>query len=396
MWALIAWSTVASMGLLWLAAICARKRVGARGDEQVIGAPELLGAVEESPPSTRSTGWGLGAAAGVVVPTSVGGHDAPPTGTPPPSGAATQPLPRRPLPGSTERGGVGGSERIRALGDLIAGAEAGNYTLPERLVTAYRAYDRLRRADISLPAVFDEKAAADRIVTAATAGESVDPLGLCREVHRSRSDQVLYREARTILDQAVVRAADVAVAQAGEATDQIIVEHLRPAHVEVIARARAVAARLGPYIDDRFELDTAGIMTATVKVRKAYLALAELTRRHGAVLVARDTANAIGEHTPRDDQSGLFSMFEDPLAIARDGRFERQIPRPLVPEDETRRLLWLASDQAAIGRPWLPTVAEQDAAWAASFRAPAQPAQIWQTSGPLTGPRALSESAPAR
>ena len=311
-------------------------------------------------------------------------------------GPTTQPLLRRPLPGSTALGGVGDSVKIRALGNLIKGARAGNYTLPEGLITSYHAYDRLRRVDISPPAVFDATAAASGMVAAATAGESVDPLSLCREVHRSRGDQLVYLEALAVLDRAVVRAAELAVRHAGEATERIIVAHLRPAHVEVIAQARAVAARLRPYTDHQFELDTARIMTASVKARKAYLALAELARRHGVILAARGTANAIGDRTPQYDQSGLFSMFEAPLGFARDAQLERQLPRPLIPEDETRRLLWLASDRAAIGRPWFPTVAEQDAAWSASFRAPAQAPQLSETHGPVTSPRARSGSSPTR
>jgi hypothetical protein len=399
-WALIVWAAAASVGMLWLAAICARKRAGARGNERAFGAWELLEPAEEPPLTADSTASGLGAPAAAEVPPAGGEQDGPATAAPPPVGPTTQPLPRRPLPGPTAPGGDGDGDgdgvKIRALGNLIKGSRAGNYTLPEGLITSYRAYDRLRRANISPPAAFDATDAAGRMVVAATAGESVDPVSLCREVHRSRGDQLVYREALAVLDRAVVRAAEVAVRHTGEATEQIIVEHLRPAHVEVIAQARAVAARLGPYTDDRFELDTARIMTATVKARKAYLALAALARRHGAILAARGTANAIGDRTPRNDQSGLFAMFEAPLAFARDARLERQIPQPLIPEDETRRLLWFASERAAIGRPWFPTVAEQDAAWSAAFRAPAQPPPLSPTYGAVTSPRAWSGSSSAR
>ena len=46
-WALIAWSTAASVGILCLAAVCARRRVAARGHEPEFGASELLGRLEE-------------------------------------------------------------------------------------------------------------------------------------------------------------------------------------------------------------------------------------------------------------------------------------------------------------------------------------------------------------
>ena len=78
-------------------------------------------------------------------------------------------------------------------------------------------------------------------------------------------------------------------------------------------------------------------------------------------------ANALGERTPQCDRRALFSLFERPLAFASDGVPYDESPGPPVPQDETARLLWLLSDEAAAGRPWLPTVAEQDAAWRAHF-----------------------------
>jgi hypothetical protein len=40
---------------------------------------------------------------------------------------------------------------------------------------------------------------------------------------------------------------------------------------------------------------------------------------------------------------------------------------PPLPDDPTARLLWLVSDEACAGKPWVPSAAEQDAAWRRHF-----------------------------
>ena len=85
----------------------------------------------------------------------------------------------------------------------------------------------------------------------------------------------------------------------------------------------------------------------------------------------------MGERTggapPQCDGRGLFAVFENPLAFVASADLPYEgIPVPPLPDDDTARLLWLVSDEAANGRPWLPTVAEQDAAWRARFGRPVQ------------------------
>jgi hypothetical protein len=153
------------------------------------------------------------------------------------------------------------------------------------------------------------------------------------------------------------------VREAAQACDALVAEHLRPAYAEVLARAADVARTLAPYIDDRFLPDTPRVMTASRRVRKAYLALPALVRRHSLILAAREWANALGERTPEWDRRGLFSVLEDPFALVAGtaaGRPYDDIPEPPVPDDDTARLLWLVSDEGRAGKPWLPSVAEGD------------------------------------
>jgi hypothetical protein len=259
------------------------------------------------------------------------------------------------------------------LGRLVDGARSGSYTLPERLVDLHQAARRLRDLALSAPPHVGREGAVARLVDAAMDSGPLDPMGLCAEMHRSRTDRLLHQEALELLRAATRRAEDAAVREAAAASDAIITEHLRPAYREVLRRARDVVRRLGPCIDDRCRLDTARVMTASRRVRIAYLALPGLVAEHSRILAARDCAITLGERVPQCDRRGLFSVFEDPFAFAAaSGRSYDDIPAPPpLPADDTARLLWLVSAQGGAGRPWLPTAAEQDAAWRMHFDRPA-------------------------
>src|SRR5215211_4354073 len=96
-WTLIAWSASASVMVLWLTAVCARKRVGARAayghDTQL---SELLRSADEPLQWTQSTGSGLTAVQAETVPPAVAPPEHPHIEPPPPSSPSTQPLSPRP------------------------------------------------------------------------------------------------------------------------------------------------------------------------------------------------------------------------------------------------------------------------------------------------------------
>jgi hypothetical protein len=363
-WGMVSWAAITTLAVLYLVAVCLRKRRAPSSDlipddgslPDVVegafaGSPVEQASVAEAPVVQAQREPALGTSSG---------------------GGSPQSMTRLP-PGALDGDRAQPESAHRVLGRLVEGARAGNYTLPQRLVDAHRACRLLGEFDLPAPGPFGREEAAARLVSAAMDSRPLDPMGLCAEVHRSRTDRLLYQEALELLGTATRRAEDAAVREAAAAGDSIIVEHLRPAYREVVHRAHEVARRLGPYIDDRFQPDTPRIITATLKVRNAYLALPELVRRHSSILAAREWANTLGERTPQCDGRGLFAAFENPLAFAASADLPYEgIPVPPLPDDDTARLLWLVSDEAAAGRPWLPTVAEQDAAWRARFGRPVQ------------------------
>ena len=244
---------------------------------------------------------------------------------PSPPGRTTQPLLDLP-PGAAGRDLPGVDVRQILLGRLVDGARRGDYTLPGRLLHLQRAGALLGDLELPSPAHLGRDRAAARLVIAALDSQPLDPMGLCAEMHRARTDRLLSQEALELVRSATKQAEEAAVREAAEETDAIIAEHLRPAFHETMHRAGEAARRLGPYIDDEFRLDTARIITASLKVRNAYLALPDLVRRHSSILAARELANALGER-PRS------AIVE---ACVRSSSVHAPLPRRACPTTSSR------------------------------------------------------------
>jgi hypothetical protein len=258
--------------------------------------------------------------------------------------------------------------QIRALSTLVQSANAGGYTLPTDVTDTYRVWQQLAQTEIPTPRQFGAEDAVARIVAAVTAGEPFDPMALCRASLTARDEKLVHDEAQAALRIAIDQAASNAVNTASTAADDIITEHLRPAYLELVEKAREVASALRPHTDAQFLLDLQGIVAATSsKVRAAYLQLPELVERYRLIRQARDHANTIGTRKPQHDATGMFVSFEKPLAFHPSWKHPAPIPPLPAPSGATERLLWQVSDQVAIARPWFPTVREQDAAWLAQF-----------------------------
>lgn len=379
-WGVVGWTGMTIIVVAILAAVCTRERRHSKVTDPVPEKGWLPGFVDEAPAGAPLA---EAADAGPGLPVQRAGGSASLS-----RGPSTQPLTRLP-PGAAGEEVGWPMVPHSVLGHLVEGARAGSYTLPERLVEMHHAGRLLRDLELAAPQHFGREEAATRLVDAAMDSRPLDPMGLCAEMHRSRTDRLLYQEALELLTTAIRRAEDAAVREAAQGCDAIITEHLRPAYREVLHRARAVARRLGPYIDDRFQLDTPRVITANRKVRNAYLALPGLVRQHSRILAARQWANSIAGRAPQWDRRGLFSVFENPFAVtAASGLPYDDIPVPPLPLGDTARLVWLVSDEADAGKPWLPSVEEQDAAWRHRFARPLQGARPQQAEADAAADRA--------
>ncbi len=241
------------------------------------------------------------------------------------------------------------------LKSLIEAADAGGYTIPEELADAYARYLTLAGYEVPTTpaATLDDLAA-----RLAREGVDADPLQLAREYHAAESQRAYETNARALVRQAVERAADAATSIGARDADLIITERLRPALEEVYDQAREVAASLAGY-----GLDTHALITAPGKVRDAYGRLPHLVSRRSAIFRARRWANSLAYHQPQHDVSGLYGEFRTPLALSPGWSPPSPIPGIPAPTDPTERLLWCVGPEGTVAHPWLPTVAEQDAAW---------------------------------
>lgn len=102
-------------------------------------------------------------------------------------------------------------------------------------------------------------------------------------------------------------------------------------------------------------------------MRGAYFALPGLVEKWRVIVDAHGRAIGVGQRTVKYDHDGLFSAFENPMTFFPGWKLPAPIPRIPFPDDATARLLWLASDEVTKAKPWLSTMAEQDAAWWAQF-----------------------------
>jgi len=191
---------------------------------------------------------------------------------------------------------------------------------------------------------------------------SADVLELGTAVAQAETDRQATEKARAVLAAAIEQAGNAATSVASDLTETIITQHLRPALDEVYARVRAVSAQL-----DGYGLDPHRLVTAPSKVRGAYGELPCLLARVAAILTARKHANFLGHRESQHDASGLFADYQTPLALSPQWKPPAQIPRIPAPADPTERLLWIVSEAAAPAQPWLPTMAERDAAWWSQF-----------------------------
>ncbi|MDP9395574.1 MAG: hypothetical protein M3Q27_15555 [Actinomycetota bacterium] len=283
----------------------------------------------------------------------------------------TDPAPRTASPSSysNRKGKTMTSERARigALSTLTQSATAGGYTLPTDVVDAHAVWQRLRQVELPTPRQLHIEDAAGRIVHTVTRGEALDLLEVGAEFDRVERERRAYDQALTVLRLAVEQAGNAAVNAASDAADRIVTEHLRPAHTALLQRVREVVELLRPHIDAAYHLDAHGVMTASAKVRAAYLEVPALVDRWRLINDARNRANLIGLRTVEYDHDGVFATFENPMALVPGWTPTVGMPRIPFPEGATARLLWIASEEVAPARPWLPTFAEQDAAYWSIF-----------------------------
>jgi len=242
------------------------------------------------------------------------------------------------------------SKALRRLAHVFAGAEAGVYTLPERISDARAALDRLDAEQERLtkvPAVAHDAALVDEITEAAKAGKKFpnpDQLAQAEQNRRARDTyNAALNQARELLEDnlenAVVGSAEL-----------LITESLRPVLGEVMAEATDLAAALAGHGTDHRAL-----LGAPEPVRQARLRFDHVATRY---LALRNAQTALSGFSPPADEGGRFAElrnFDTLTAGYRPG----VLPWPT--DNTVAKLVWFAQHDADV---WMPTVTERQARFA--------------------------------
>jgi hypothetical protein len=162
-----------------------------------------------------------------------------------------------------------------------------------------------------------------------------------------------------------------------ELADEIILQHLQPAHKTVLAEATELVSATGAEpLNELLNSPRLAIYDGRHErgVRSALRQLAPLADRFAAILAARDRVNIAGGpnwSTPRHleyDLDHAPAYVNKPQVLAEGWELESTapLPRPAIPVDPRKKLVWFATT-AQPAEPWLPTPAQQDSAWLTLF-----------------------------
>ncbi len=252
--------------------------------------------------------------------------------------------------------------QLLGLRELIDLQQAGGYTLPDDVLEAYRTHLRLRDLTLDEVPLLHPTEVSGRLVRPDVTPDDV--LALAAEIDDAATRRRLTDTASSVRNAAVEFAGDIATTLASDAADQIITDHLRPAFDQVLEQARAAGAKLGNH-----GLNPRALLRAPKASQDAFHVLEALADRYQAIQTARIKANNVGHRQPQHDVEHMFATFQNPMAFAPDWTpGTARLPRPPFPADPTELLFWLVTDPAAVeAQTWLPTLAEQNAAWSAVF-----------------------------
>jgi len=242
---------------------------------------------------------------------------------------------------------------------VLAGSDAGHFTLPAVVVDARATLARLEAAVPPVPSVTPGSAA--RALTAAlldAAGTPKPSWPTADAVVEERRVEEASAAWRAAHQQATEVAAGRVVAAVFDLADVVLTEHLRPALTEMLAEVGKHTATFAEVAS----FDDGQLLHAEEKFRKAAMAIDREIQRHDAIRRAQGVLTG-GRCT--QDVDGAFAELSNPLEVWGSrwgGRHQHAyVPWPTGPR---QRLAWLASSNA---KPWVPTPQERDEAWAAAF-----------------------------
>lgn len=239
---------------------------------------------------------------------------------------------------------------------LISNQAAGGYTLPAAVSLAHTAYARLRGHVIPKPDHHDPLVATfNALVAAAVSGAELPTRA---EVTTWKADEEASATAQTALSRAQEHAQGTFDSLVEDLSEEIVTDHLAPAHTAVINQVRSMPAQ--QFVELRTPVQAA---TANAKVRTA---LVEFTHLVDQYAVLRDVwwrLIRFDRDLTYPTLATFYSEIKNPGEAWPDfSRLNHQVRAAVTPpwQAEVReRLLWLALHPEA--QTWLPTAAQLNA-----------------------------------
>lgn len=240
--------------------------------------------------------------------------------------------------------------------------DRGEWSLPPELVDLRHTVQRLENGLQTVPEPADIGDVQAAALAAARAAENPATLDVTALLDHDRA-VAEYDHRQDTLRTALEHANEDLNAHITEHRDQIITEALQPALTKLWGEVTSAAKILhGLNVENRDDL-----LTATDKQRRSYLQLDDLAARYGRLREAwsRVRQGVEPQHDARvadhaEFEAGLCTIWPEKIQFRM--MDSDHTPWPTEPRD---RLLWIARQNHT---PWLPTVAEQDAAWMTAHR----------------------------
>ena len=249
---------------------------------------------------------------------------------------------------------------------LFAGHDAGLFSLPdellERRAAEQRVNETIRALDGEMRKI-NPAAVRTRLVEEVieTAGKGEIPSGFGKafiaEQEKLRvlsADHSVLSDARDNLRDGGASVPWVAM----RLSEDILAKHLRPAMEETLAAVRAGAA-IAPSVPWG---DPRALVRASEEVRDYHELVAVAADRYGAIRDAQWRVKALAGK-PSEDAYDMFGHLRNmhDLWPQRRSTVDTIRGKAPWPEDPLARMVWLAGP---VAKPWLPTAAECEAAYA--------------------------------
>lgn len=235
---------------------------------------------------------------------------------------------------------------------VFVGYDAGDHTLPKKLIDARANHQRVTKAvqELPEPAVSEwdaqQNAAADFVEGGVF---DVDA------VRRARDAQIDHELRGALLRQAQETTAEILVGTLRATADEVIAEHLAPRQAEILDSA---AKAVGAYREHG--ITAADLLHAPKPARDAYSTVNDLLRSFTVVRRARESVLIATDAVVEHDTHHYFSTIRNCEALWPEITGRLAPSTPPWPTEPLDFLHWLTGPDVEA---WCPTTDEQDARW---------------------------------